>query len=384
MIYKRIIGYLFLSLLLVGQAGCQPKVGPIKTKQAVSAHFEQASVKESVQAKIKNYLLAKNINGNIAIIKDGKVIFNEGVGYANFQTGQLNKKLTTYPIGSITKSIVATSIMQLQEKGMLNIQDPVAKYLPGFPNGNNIKLVHLLNHTSGIRSPLFHFQKKTPEAFIKGVENRSVQFPAGTKWNYKDANYVILGSIVEKVTGISLHQYIQKNIFAKAGMQHSGFITKKNPVPYTSVGYIRNKDQKLSIKGIKGIKSQTLFGYADIYSTAYDLCMYDTALMNGKLVSKKSLQQILTPGSESGYGLGLYNFDYAVHSRGVIGGWESLHVYYKDKTTITVLLNVRDKSMDIHQVSKDLFQILDADTANPRFHKVGIGDAYSQGLLVVR
>src|SRR6476620_11158032 len=137
MIYKRIIGYLFLSLLLVSLAGCQPKAGPIKTKQPASEHFEQTSIKEPVQTKIKNYLLAKNINGNITIIKDGKAIFNEGVGYANFQTGQLNQKLTTYPIGSITKSIVATSIMQLQEKGMLNIQDPVAKYLPGFPNGNN-------------------------------------------------------------------------------------------------------------------------------------------------------------------------------------------------------------------------------------------------------
>jgi CubicO group peptidase (beta-lactamase class C family) len=382
MIYKRIIGYLLLSLLLVGQVGCQHMDRPIKPKQTVSAHFVQPTVKETVQAKIKNYLLTKHINGNVAIVKDGQTIFNEGVGYDDFQTGKLNQKTTTYPIGSITKSIVATSLMQLQEKGMLNIQDPVAKYLPGFPNGNNIKLVHLLNHTSGIRSPLLHVQKKTPQAFIKGIENLPVKFPAGTKWDYMDANYVILGSIVEKVAGTSLHKYIQKNIFAKAGMNNSGFITKKNPVPYTSLGYIRNKDQKLSIKGIKN--NQTLFGYADVYSTAYDLCMYDTALMSGKLVSKQSLQQILTPGSESGYGLGLYNFNYAVHSRGVIGGWESLHVYYKDKTSITILLNVRDKSMDIHQVSKDLFQILDADTPNPRFHKVGIGNAYSQGLLVVR
>jgi hypothetical protein len=112
--------------------------------------------------------------------------------------------------------------------------------------------------------------------------------------------------------------------------------------------------------------------------------MYDRSLMNGKLVSRKSLQEILTPGSESEYGLGLYNFGYAVHSRGVIGGWESLHVYYKDNTSMAILLNVRDKNLDIHQVSKDLFKLLDADTPNPRLHEVGIGNSYSHGLFVVR
>jgi hypothetical protein len=106
--------------------------------------------------------------------------------------------------------------------------------------------------------------------------------------------------------------------------------------------------------------------------------------MNGKLVSRSSLQEILTPGSASQYGLGLYNFGYAVHSRGVIGGWESLHVYYKDNTSMAILLNVRDQTVDIHQISKDLFTILDEDTPNPRFHKVGIGNAYSHGLVVVR
>jgi CubicO group peptidase (beta-lactamase class C family) len=314
-------------------------------------------------------------------VKDGKTIYNQGIGYRDFQTKALNQNTTTHPIGSITKTIVATCILQLQDKGMLNIQDPVAKYLPNFPNGNQIKLIHLMNHTSGIQSPISRSKDKTLKTLIQGIENRPVKFPAGSEWNYKDENYVILGYIVEKVSGTPLHKYIEKNIFTKAGMKNSGFISKKSDGPSSSIGYIRNNDQKLAIKKIK---NPVLFGYADIYSTAYDISMYDRSLMNGELVSRKSLQEILTPGSESQYGLGLYNFGYAVHSRGVIGGWESLHVYYKDNTSMAILLNVRDKNIDIHQVSKDLFKLLDVDTPNPRFHEVGIGNAYSHGLVVVR
>jgi CubicO group peptidase (beta-lactamase class C family) len=378
MLYKRRISYLLLSFLLIIPAGCQNKASA-KPKQVASV--VQTSEPLTVQDKITNYLLDKQLNGNVAIVKNGKTIYNSGVGYSNFKTKTLNQNTTTHPIGSITKSIVATCILQLQDKGLLNIQDPVAKYLPGFPNGNQIRLIHLLNHTSGIQSPIGRSKDKTTKALIQGIENRPVKFPAGTQWNYKDENYVILGYILEKVTGAPLHKYIQKNIFAKAGMKDSGFISKKNQGPFSSIGYIRKNDQKLSVKKIK---NPVLFGYADIYSTAYDLCMYDKSLMNGKLVSRKSLQEILTPGSASMYGLGLYNFGYAIHSRGVIGGWESFHVYYKDNTSMAILLNVRDQTVDIHQISKDLFQLLDGDTPNPRFQKVGIGNAYSHGLAVVR
>jgi CubicO group peptidase (beta-lactamase class C family) len=261
--------------------------------------------------------------------------------------------------------------MQLQDKGLLSIQDPVSKYIPDFPNGNHIKLVHLLNHTSGIKVPLQRFTARTPEGLIKEMKNYRVKFPAGSKWNYRDENYVVLGYILEKVTGTTLHKYIQKNIFAKAGMKHSGFIAKKNVDVSASTGYVKNKFQLLSAKKVP---HASLFGYADIYSTAHDICLYDTSLMNGKLVSRKSLKEILKPGSISNYGLGLYNFGYAVYSRGVIGGWEALHVYYQDHTSIALLLNVRDKNKDIHQISKDLFKILDSEIPNPRFHKTGIGE----------
>jgi CubicO group peptidase (beta-lactamase class C family) len=366
--YNRPLVCILITMAVFGQAGCESNEG-VKIQKHASASYEPASETESLQAKIKDYLNFKHINGTISIVKDNKTIFNEGTGYADFQNGLLNRNVTHHPVGSITKSIVATSIMQLQDKGLLSIQDPVSKYIADFPNGDRIRVVHLLNHTSGIRVPLQRFKARTPAGLISEMKKYPVTFSAGSRWDYRDENYVILGFILEKVTGTTLHKYIEKNIFAKAGMKHSGFIKNNLVDEAASTGYLKNKFQMISAKKVP---RAALFGYADIYSTAHDICLYDTALMGGKLVSRQSLKEMLKPGSSSNYGLGLYNFGYAVYSRGVIGGWEALHVYYRDHTSIALLLNIRDKNQDIHQISKDLFNILDADIPNPRFHKTGI------------
>lgn len=348
-----------LFILALSLAGCQSKEIMLPDNDLqLQEHTESAKCCKgtgpySVQSRIRDYLLSHQINGSVAVIKNKKSIFNEGIGYNDLKARSFNRPDTTYPIGSITKTFVATSVMQLQEKGKLSIKDPVEKYLPHFPNGKKIRLIHLLSHTSGIQPPLLRIGIKSPKDLISRIAKRPVKFPAGKRWDYRDENYVILGYIVEKTAKVPLHRYIEKNIFAKAGMQHSGFITKKHPVPYKSDGYIKNNRKVVS----KGITTSFLFGFGDIYATAYDLCLYDEALLNGKLVSKKSLRDMLKPRSKSKYGIGLYNSGNAVYSRGVIGGFEAFHVYYKDKIAITILINIRDKGINIHKVGKDLHKI---------------------------
>lgn len=316
----------------------------------------------AVQQKIRDYLVKRGMNGNVAVVKGDQTLFDEGAGFANFSEKSLNQRTTAHPIGSITKAIVATSVLQLQDKGKLSIHDPVAKYFPHFPDGSNIRLIHLLNHTSGIQPPHWHFANRSPEQLIQAIGKKPIKFQPGSKWDYRDANYVVLGRVIEKVSGLPLHEYIQKNIFNQAGMAHSGFMTNQPHTVHLSTGYFKKMNRLLAARTWNPV---SLFGFADIYSTASDLCQYDQALMKGKLITKKSLSEMLTPGSSSRYGLGLYNLGYAVYSRGVIGGWEALHVYYKDDTSIAVLLNVRDKKMDIHQISKDIFKIVESQTPSP-------------------
>ncbi|MEH7418137.1 serine hydrolase domain-containing protein [Neobacillus drentensis] len=332
--------YLVIALFLITQScSISPKIG---ARNGVETQKEQQ--------RIRQYLLSKHVNGSIAVVKKDKLIFNEGIGLANRATGRVNLPSTTFPIGSITKVMVATSILQLQEKGKLSTEDSISTFIPNFPNGRRIKLIHLLNHTSGIEENLF-FHGKSKDMF-KGI---SVKFPAGKRWDYNDINYFVLGLVVEKASGESLHNYIQKNIFDKASMQHSGFMTQNRQMPYTSKGYLRAGDYVLPVNILNMAK---LFGCGDIYSTALDLCLFDEALLSGKLLTERSLQEMLIPGSLSKYGEGVYINDNKVFSRGVVGGWETLHVIFKDHTIMAILLNVRDKNINIHQLSSDIKKII--------------------------
>ncbi|WHY76768.1 serine hydrolase domain-containing protein [Neobacillus sp. WH10] len=344
---------LLVSSIFFGTAGCQNSINILKSKYNVSAHYENNQTENSIQKGIRKYLISHHVNGSIAIVKKNEIIFQEGVGFANRKRQIANQPSTAHPIASITKLMVATSIMQLQDQGKLTIQDSVSTFIPDFPNGKNIKLIHLLNHTSGIQAPRWDLGKKKPAAIVKRLNTTSIRFPAGTQWDYNDINYLVLGFIVEKVSGEPLHKYIQKNIFNKASMGNSGFISDMPPV--YSTGYLKLGNQLIPAKRLN---TNLLFGCGDIYSTVLDLCLFDEALMSGKLISKQSLKEMLTPGPKSNYGLGLYVLDSMVYSRGAVGGWESLHVYFKNKTSIAILLNVRDKGIDIHQVAKDVYKMM--------------------------
>lgn len=335
--------YLVISFILIAQIGFL-FLNPL---QADSAEMDNL-----VNRRISAYLKSNHVNGSVAIVKDQALIYNEGIGFANRKERTNNQPGTKFPIGSITKAIVATSIMQLQDQGKLSIYDSVSAYISDFPKG--IKLIHLLNHTSGIQASKSVNQKIEPAEIVKKV---TTTFPAGSKWDYNDINYLILGYIVEKVSGTPLHTYIQKNIFDKAMMRDAGFITKPDLRPNQAKGYVRVANQFIATKWPS---SALLFGCGDIYATAYDISLFDDALMSGKLVSKHSLKQMLTPSTKSPYGLGLYHTDHTIYSRGVLKGWETLHVFYQqNQTNIVILLNVHDKRVNIHQLAAHLYKMID-------------------------
>ncbi|MDR6999523.1 serine hydrolase domain-containing protein [Neobacillus niacini] len=358
---KNLLICLFIILMILGQTACQSMIGIHNHDHQTLAKQHEAKLKEIVQKgkttqqRISDYLRYKHINGSVAVLKNHKLVYNKGIGYANFKAHILNQPYTSYPIGSITKAFVATSIIQLQEKGMLSIEDPLSKYIPDFPNGREIKLVHLLSHTSGIQKPLWQIWDTRPVDIINEAAKRPLLFYPGTEWDYKDINYLILGYILEKVSGTTLNEYIQKNIFVPAGMKNSGFITEENPFPSTSTGYLKISRH---LHPIKKLNPYPLFSCGDIYTTALDLSRFDEALFGGKLISRTSLKEMLRPRSISKYGFGLYHYPDSIFSRGVLLGWESFHVYYKDKTQITILLNIHSKKTKIKAIANDIHTII--------------------------
>ncbi|MDP4084018.1 MAG: serine hydrolase domain-containing protein [Bacillota bacterium] len=357
----------FLCIFLISQTGCQNAAFLLHGKASASEELLYTVKKnKQVEKKLKNYLESQQISGSVMVVKNKGIVFNEGAGYSNIKKRKKNTPSTTYPIASMTKVFVATSILQLQEKGKLKITDPISKFIPSFPNGKKIKLYHLLTHTSGIRPPIWHMNDQKPQDLMKEIEKRGVAFQPGEKWDYIDANYMVLGFVIEKVSNDSLHHYIQKNIFNKAHMRSSGFMTSKHPTSYTSVGYFKGVTHLIPKKNFT---IPLLFGCGDIYSTTYDLSLFDQALMSGKLINRKSLTEMLKHGPRSSYGLGLYHRGKTIFSRGVLGGWESFHIMYKDKINIVILLNIRNRKANIQKLSNDIHTIVAAEKTQPRSKK---------------
>lgn len=298
----------------------------------------------SVAQKLDQYLKDKGFNGTVLVTDKDHVVLNKGYGYADVQKNIKNTPQTKYRIGSITKTVVATSILQLQEQGKVNIQDNVNKYIPSFPANKNITLYHLLTHTSGLPGK---GKGKVNAAsrldLVTWIGKQQVVFPPGTGWEYTDYNYMVLAYIVENISKKPLGEYIKENIFARAEMYESGM---GNMVPgdqHFTKGY-RKKDNVL-VPAPK-LAMDWLYGCGEMYTTVVDMKKLDEAIINGKLLSEKSIQMMFTSSSEKKYAFSFYIYPDYFHNHGVLAGWNTFNNFNKDKKTFVILFSNVQNGVD--------------------------------------
>lgn len=288
-------------------------------------------------AQLDNYFssLAKNgsFNGNVLVAENGKIVYERSFGYADFSTKRLNGPATSFPAASITKTVVATSILQLQERGKLNIDDPYIKYFPSFPYPV-ITLKQLLSHTSQLPSSAFYryldsVRKIAPDTFfvnadvIPSLINMKKPLVGVAKENdrssfaYSNVNYYLLALLIEKLSGMPYAAYLKKNIFMPAGMESTSlsefyFGLDKNECAEHRYKYLF-QDTPERVDTVSDLayifKTYNFKGHGDMVSTVRDLLKYDKALYSGKLISPASLHlayRAVVPGATetSGYGLG--------------------------------------------------------------------------------
>ncbi|MBU8638238.1 serine hydrolase domain-containing protein [Bacillus pumilus] len=307
--------------------------------------------------KISSYLNEIGFNGTAMIVRNGEIVTNKGFGYADRKQKIQNNPSTSFYVGSSQKALIATAILQLEEKGRLQTSDPVSAYLPHFPNGQKITLKNLLTHTSGING---HIEGKgviTPPNLIKDIERQGINHQPGV-WDYKDSNYSILAYIVAEVSGDSYEQYITNHIFKPAGMTHAGFYKTYEKEPYPAVGY--------KLKGSKAITPympdlSQLYGAGDIYMSAIDMYKFDQALIDGKLYSQKSYKKMFTPGSSSTYGMGFYIAPGSYSNHGVMPGFNNLNSFSKSGQTIVVLFSNIQNNTKLGQVNNKVYQLLNQE-----------------------
>ena len=261
----------------------------------------------------------KGFRGSVLIGQEDEILFNKGYGYANYEEKIKNTPDTLFAIGSITKQFTAMAIMQLYEKGLLDLDDAISKYIPGVVEGDNITIKHLLTHTSGLinYTDLLLEMEEVPEDtsidFVLGLfKDEPLIFEPGTQWIYNNSGYVLLGCVVEKVSELSFDEYLKENIFKPLEMNDTGTYYDKMEEDY-AVGYVGITE--LTPVEADEILLKIAYGAGNILSTVNDMYKWDRALQTEKLVKKETLDMIFDiqekmPESEvytfDGYGFGWF------------------------------------------------------------------------------
>ncbi|MGG5738145.1 MULTISPECIES: serine hydrolase domain-containing protein [Bacillus cereus group] len=309
---------------------------------------------EIAAVKLDQYLKDKGFNGSVLVASKDHVILRKGYGYANVKDNVLTTPRTKYRIGSITKTVVAISIMQLREKGKLNIEDNVNKYIPSFPADKNITLRNLLTHTSGLpEQGQGSVDAASRLKLVTWIGAQTLQFPAGTGWRYTDYNYMVLAYIVEKITNEPLADYVKENIFTPVGMHESGMGATFPGDMFLAEGYTK-KDNELV--ATPRLRMNWLYGCGEMYTTVDDMKRLDEAIMDGKLLSKQSLSDMFTVSPARKYGFSFYIYPDYYHNHGVLAGWNTFNNFNWDKRTFVILFSNVQNGMN--------------DTFNQEFRKL--------------
>lgn len=342
------------------------------TEDAANEEPEQS--KATIEDELEQFMSAYNeyhsykYNGTVLVAEGDKILLNKAYGVANLEEGKDNTIQSVFPIGSITKSFTAVSIMQLEEKGLLSLDDPISKYIDGHVRGDDITIHHLLTHTSGLtREGKFLGEYGVPlnENVEYIAKNNKIQFEPGEDFLYSNAGYIMLAGIIEKVSGESYNDYIKNNIFDPLGMDASRGGIDNTYAEDQPIGYQIKTGEPSTMK-IFNFMSIT--GSGNLYSTTEDMFKYSRTLCNEALLTRESLDKIFTPyfGDWSSYGYG-YGWDLIeryghkkISHGGCIGngGYNSLMIRYPKQDYVLIFLTNNDNRTALDAVSQSLEAIL--------------------------
>jgi D-alanyl-D-alanine carboxypeptidase len=295
-----------------------------------------------------------NTPGTALLVARGdKVLYRGARGAASLQLGVPLSPDHVFRIASVTKQFAAAAVLKLAEDGKLSLDDPLTKFVPGYPGGEKVSVRMLLNHTSGIRSytdmPGFMegpIQKTVTTAqLIDTFKNEKPDFAAGEGWRYNNSGYVLVGAVIEAISGMTWHAYMQKAFFTPLGMKHTGFGDETVAViPGHVIGYTLAND-RWAVAGYLSMTQPNAGGA--LVSTVDDLLRWNRAVHEGKVLASNSYRSMITPvgkamGSNYGFGMvheKLRGEDMLQHY-GDIPGFSSYLLYLpQEDITVAALYN---------------------------------------------
>lgn len=283
--------------------------------------------------------------GTIGIVHNGALIFKKSYGLASMEYNVKNTDNTLYNIASVSKQITAFAMVLLEQKGMIDLDDDVRKYLPEIPDfGNTITIRHLLTHTSGMRN----FQNllamagwrdgdpMTNDDLLKYMSmQKELNFPVGSEYLYCNTGFVLATFIVERVTGQDFKDWTKENIFNPLGMTHTEFREDMEVIHQnTATGYSCNEGNC-----IRPLEFYSYMGNGNVYTNADDFAKWIINFKSGKVGGASAIEAlftrgILNNGDTLNYALGIGNNDYRGKNRvthgGSIGGYRSSMSYFPE------------------------------------------------------
>lgn len=297
--------------------------------------------------------------GVVLIARKGRVIYKKAFGMASLELDVPMREEMVFNVGSMTKQFTAVAVLQLMEQGKLSLQDEVTKYLTDYPvNGRKITVENLLTHTAGIPGPapeaMLSLQGRKDivglQEVIATFKNRPLDFAPGTKWSYSNDGYILLGAIIEKVSGLSYPEYLEQKIFKPAGMTRTLFGDDQLLVKNRAASYIYSRAESRFLNAMND-KVETAYSAGAIQSTAEDLFRWNQALLSNRMIKKESLEKAQAEyklpggkGTNYGYGWFIGNIQGSpiVEHGGNMGGFMSHAIYLpREDIYVVVLYNFR-------------------------------------------
>jgi D-alanyl-D-alanine carboxypeptidase len=324
---------------------------PISAAAAPPSDQELAAYADQVFSKMYP---ADEPGAAVLVQRDGRVVLRKGYGIADLELGVPIQPDMVFELGSVTKQFTAAAVLKLAEQGKLRLEDEVTKHLPDYPtHGARITIEHLLTHTSGIPSytglpewqPLVRKDLTLPE-LIALFKDKPLEFAPGEKWSYNNSAYVLLGAVIEKVSGRSYEDFVEQEVFAPLGMTRSRYGHQEELVPGRVEGYHPQGDG--GYVPAPYLSMTQPYAAGSLMSTVDDLARWDEGLAPGKLLSAASLERMFTAvrlnsGFSTRYGGGWFFFEHAgrrfIEHGGDIFGFTALITRVPEEKLLVVVLS---------------------------------------------
>lgn len=347
---------LFTTLLALVAGSCDQAEPRVPLKTVDKPHPVQFGISPEKQTLLNryfdNFIRKSGFSGAVLVGEAGKILYSGAAGFAEYNTRRKNETSTPFQLASVSKQFTAVSILMLKERGLLHLEDSVQVFFPDFPyHGITVRM--LLQHRSGLPNYIYfcddYLQDKSyllSNSFVMALLSKAhppAYYPPDVRFDYSNTGYMVLASIVEKVSHMPYAEFLKQNIFIPLEMKDAFLVNQNDPNKSRAAYGHQFRNRPLAVVFLDGV-----MGDKGIYASVEDLFKWDQALYAGTLLKPETLEEAFTPGARKHTARHNYGFGWRIYYRddslkilyhaGWWQGFESMLVRIPEKRTTMVFL----------------------------------------------